>query len=262
MSDLRTKLDEKIPRSEISQRDGGGGAKLDYVSGYYVIKRLNEVFGQGNWSYSVLRRELTFSGPVKRYSGDVHSVSYLADVELIATIDGRSVRFTDVGYGDGTDKTNPGKAHELAAKEAVTDGLKRCAKNLGMSLGLALYDKAQENVDEEEPKSETKAARAEIETPRSNNGSPKAKGVGADTTTTPPMQAATTGTAHSNGTITAPQAKPALKSALKVLVAQGKATVPDLKKKYSFTEYDSLKDEDIIKLYNNVKRDYPELKLV
>jgi recombination DNA repair RAD52 pathway protein len=56
--------------------------------------------------------------------------------------------YGDVGYGDGSDKTNPGKAHELAAKEAVTDALKRCAKNLGMSMGLALYDKTQENVDE------------------------------------------------------------------------------------------------------------------
>jgi hypothetical protein len=32
----------------------------------------------------------------------------------------------------------------------VTDAVKRCAKNLGMSLGLALYDKSQENVDDGE----------------------------------------------------------------------------------------------------------------
>jgi recombination DNA repair RAD52 pathway protein len=43
-------------------------------------------------------------------------------------------------------------------KEAVTDGIKRCAKNLGMSMGLALYDKTQENVDEESNDTQAGAA--------------------------------------------------------------------------------------------------------
>lgn len=152
---LVAELDAKIPRQAISTRDAGRGRTLDYLSGYYVIKRMNEVFGQGNWSYSADVQKL-HEGTVKdRYDADVHSVHYMARVTLDVKIGEQHVTFfTDYGYGDGTDKVNPGKAHELAIKEAVTDGVKRCAKNLGMSLGLALYDKEQEFVDETENKQE------------------------------------------------------------------------------------------------------------
>lgn len=145
-------LDEKIPRSEVSTRDAGNGRSLDYVSGYYVVKRLNEVLLPGNWSYGA-EVSLISSGVLQTNRGDTHSTHYMAKVRLVAVVGGKPTEFTDYGYGDGTDKSNPGKSHELAIKESVTDGLKRCAKNLGMSLGLALYSKEQENVEEDGPKS-------------------------------------------------------------------------------------------------------------
>jgi DNA recombination protein Rad52 len=145
-AEIRKKLDEKIPRSAVSLRDGGGPKKLSYLEGWYVIARLNEVLGQGNWEYRTQTLQLVHSGEVN----GKQTVHYLATVLLAANINGNMVTFTDVGYGDGSDKYNIGKAHELAAKEAVTDAVKRCAKNLGMSLGLALYDKSQENVDDGE----------------------------------------------------------------------------------------------------------------
>lgn len=151
-ANLLVKLDAKIPRDAISTRDGGQGRKLDYLSGYYVIARMNELLGQGNWDYNSSVVKL-HEGLVKGRYGEVFSVHYMAQVTLRVTMPdgvGGTVysNFTDYGYGDGTDKVSPGKAHELAIKEAVTDGVKRCAKNLGMSLGLALYSKEQENVDE------------------------------------------------------------------------------------------------------------------
>jgi recombination DNA repair RAD52 pathway protein len=57
------------------------------------------------------------------------------------------VRVVDRGHGHGIDRY-VGAAVESAEKEAATDALKRCAKSLGMRLGLALYDKAQEHVAE------------------------------------------------------------------------------------------------------------------
>lgn len=151
-------LDSKIPRDVISQRDGGNGRSLSYLEGHYVIDRLNKILGVGKWAYGA---ELTkvFEGTVKdRYDNDVFNTSYIAKVRMVVTIGSETkevtTEFIDVGYGDGSDKKNPGKAHELAVKEAVTDGIKRCAKNLGMSMGLALYDKTQENVEDVQ---ETKA---------------------------------------------------------------------------------------------------------
>lgn len=140
--EIAAKLDEALDRDQVSQRQAGGGVTLDYVSGYYVIDRLNKVIGIGNWSYDVTKRDCVYQGEIE---GRFHA-NYLSEVSLYVNLGEGTVRFTDVGYGDGMDKKNPGKAHELASKESVTDALKRCAKNLGMSMGLALYDKEQTNV--------------------------------------------------------------------------------------------------------------------
>jgi recombination DNA repair RAD52 pathway protein len=157
-------LDKDIPRSAISERDGGSGKKLSYLAGYYVIDRLNKVVGIGNWAYtsdaqlvdsrSVEKEDKYTAGKINT----THHAHYLAKVRLVVHLpDSEATEFTDYGYGDGSDKLLPGKAHELAVKEAVTDGIKRCAKNLGMSMGLALYDKEQVNVSEEEaPKADAK----------------------------------------------------------------------------------------------------------
>lgn len=154
--ELVKELNSKIPRSEISTRDAGQGRSLDYVSGFYVIKRLNEVLGPGSWAYGA-EVSLISSGEVETYRGKAFSTHYMAKVRLVVTIGDKHTEFTDYGYGDGLDAKNQGKSHELAIKESVTDGLKRCAKNLGMSLGLALYDKSQENVEEnEKPREEPK----------------------------------------------------------------------------------------------------------
>lgn len=140
-------LDAKIPRDCISSREGGGRSKLSYLEGHYVIDRLNKVLGQGNWAYSA-EANLVHTDTAN------NSVHYLAKVRLVVDLPGEPERkrvtteFVDYGYGDGKDKYSIGKAHELAVKESVTDGIKRCAKNLGMSMGLALYNKTQENVED------------------------------------------------------------------------------------------------------------------
>lgn len=148
---LKRQLDAKIPRDVISARDGGGGRKLSYLEGHYVIARANEIFGQGNWQYQVIELTKTSDLPIETRSGVKQYTSYIAKVQVHAL----GVAFSDYGFGDGTD-ANPGKTHELAVKEAVTDGVKRALKNFGMSMGLALYDKSQENVDDGESEKQSK----------------------------------------------------------------------------------------------------------
>lgn len=160
-------LEESIPASVVSKRDAGNGMKLDYLEGWYVIDRLNTIFGNTNWSYEIEELKMVFEGEVR----GKYSVSYTAQVSLSvpkfsAKTSEKSYftesRYVDVGYGDGQDKTNPGKAHELAVKEAVTDAIKRCAKSLGKSLGLALYDKSREHVVGEIKAGSTKSAPARV----------------------------------------------------------------------------------------------------
>lgn len=138
IEEIQKELDAKIPRSVVSERDGGGGRKLSYLEGHYVIDRLNQVFGALNWSNEIL--DVINLGTPKP--------SYLVKVRL--TVHGLQAPIVKEGYGYGSDKS-ANSPHELAIKEAVTDGLKVAAKNLGMSMGLALYDKTQENVDDGEP---------------------------------------------------------------------------------------------------------------
>lgn len=136
-------LDENIPTSAVSQRQGGGNTSLSYLTAAYVINRLNQTLGVGNWSYN--------STLTKLYEGEVngkYTVSYAASVTLAVKLGSLSTQYTDVGFGDGSDR-NPSKPFELAMKEAVSDGLKRCAKNLGISCGLGLYFKGGEYIGDD-----------------------------------------------------------------------------------------------------------------
>lgn len=141
LEQVEVELDQKIPRDVVSLRDGGGGRKLSYLEGHYVIDRLNKVFGHLNWA-----KEIVDVREVKNETPRGTFPAYLVKVRLTVFVEGRAT--IKEGYGYGADKSSQ-NAHELAIKEAVTDALKVAAKDLGMSMGLALYDKTQENVEDE-----------------------------------------------------------------------------------------------------------------
>jgi len=140
LEDTQKELDSKIPRDVISLRDGGGGRKLSYLEGWYVIDRLNKIFGPLGWS-----KQITDIKQVVNTTSRGEFPAYLVKVKL--SIHHGSLDVVKEAYGYGADKSSQ-NAHELAIKEAVTDALKVAAKDLGMSLGLALYDKEQTNVDD------------------------------------------------------------------------------------------------------------------
>jgi hypothetical protein len=143
-------LDADTPRDVIEQREGGGAKKLSYLPGWHVINELNKIFGPDAWSYDVTELRCVHSGEFPGKYGAIQSASYVATVSLYVQFPGseQAKRITDVGFGNGTDKTDPGKPHELATKEAVTDAIKRCAKSLGMFLGLSLYTKSDEYIED------------------------------------------------------------------------------------------------------------------
>lgn len=163
---VREQLDAPIPRSAVSEREAGGGRSLSYVPGWYVIDRLNKIIGQGNWQYEAEDITRVYEGTTTNKRNQTgRAVAYTAKVRLTVEFGEKIVSFVDIGAGKGTDFNSGLEADESAVKEAVTDGLKRCAKNLGMSMGLALYDKSQENVSDEDESTngtrDTRAAKAE-----------------------------------------------------------------------------------------------------
>lgn len=234
---IQKELDTNIDKDVISTREQSG-MTLSYLETWYVIDRLNQVLGQGNWSYTVDTLTKVFEGKVTQRSGEVFSTSYTALVNLHVTIEGRTVVFSDVGYGSGTNKNNPGDAHEMATKGAVSDGIKRAAKNLGRSVGLALYDKEQQYVGTEKPKDEVKLATAPI--------------VGR-VTTTDTKQVEQTKTIGSN-------TKDLITASFKVLEAQKKITKEAFKMNYLGNRgISTVAPSELPAIFERMKKDYPQL---
>jgi DNA recombination protein Rad52 len=139
-------LNEKIPRDAVATRSGGGSKALSYLETWYVIDRLNAVFGNTGWdSETVEMRLVSEPGALPAYCARVRITA------CVSTGDGGYMKIVKEGTGWGSDKSklNP---HEMASKEAESDALKRAAMKFGRSLGLALYDKSQEFVENEMPK--------------------------------------------------------------------------------------------------------------
>src|ERR1700722_8424629 len=134
--ELKEQLDSNIPANAVSQRSQSGQT-LSYLETWYVIDRLNQVIGTDNWSWQIVKMDAI--------PGD--KMSFICHGVLIVDFGGgKFSQKTGIGYGSDKGKYNPG---EMASKEAESDAFKRAAMKFGRSLGLALYDKTQEYVDEE-----------------------------------------------------------------------------------------------------------------
>ena len=134
-----TELNKPLAREHIKQREKGG-ASLSYVEGWHVIAEANRIFGHGDWTRETVEMNMLHS-PEQNERGNI-MVSYSAKVRITA---GGVVR---EGWGFGSQVARfVGDAHEGAIKEAETDAMKRALMTFGNPFGLALYDKAQVNVE-------------------------------------------------------------------------------------------------------------------
>ena len=120
----RKELHAPLPRDVIKRLPG---KPAEYVSGHYVIDRLNKVFGHDGWTD-------TYEPPVV-VPGDRPLV------HVRGSLTAGGVTRWDTGVGVAAD----GKVDSLetALKGAFTDCLKRNARKLGDSFGLALYEKVE-----------------------------------------------------------------------------------------------------------------------
>jgi len=125
--DIEKALSEDVPAEMITQRSGGGGIKLDYVTGRFIKQRLNEIFGWSGWSMEVIDKQL--------FPDDC---TCFAHVRLTVMLREEGIEVTKDGmaYGHGR---KGGEGFDFAIAEAVTDALKRAAVLLGQQMGLSLY---------------------------------------------------------------------------------------------------------------------------
>ena len=132
-------LAKPLMRSAVKQRQGGGGKRLNYLEAWFVKQTANDIFGYDGWGYVVDEIRFLGSEVFKSSTGKEGTrVGYIAHVTLTCA----GVSKGDVGYGDAIEYNGSHiTPHELAAKEAVSDALKRCWTSFGDRFGLVLYDK-------------------------------------------------------------------------------------------------------------------------
>ncbi|KIM05734.1 MAG: DNA repair protein Rad52 [Sulfurovum sp. PC08-66] len=145
--DIQTQaLTQALDTKRIKNRSKANVA-LSYLEGFDVIDTANKVFGFGNWSYSVSTLE-----QVSQESNTNQNVviCYKAVVRLTIydQTHTKHISREDVGFGTGVAKTLA-DAYESAAKEAVTDAIKRCFRSFGNQFGNSLYDKSRNNTPQE-----------------------------------------------------------------------------------------------------------------
>ena len=133
-------LNQELDSSRIKTRDKGN-ISLSYIEGHDVIETANKVFGFGNWSYSISKLEHVSQ---EQNQNQNHVICYKAIVKVLIHSENHTqdVSREDVGFGTGVAKTQA-DAHEGAAKEAVTDALKRAMRSFGNQFGNSLYDKSR-----------------------------------------------------------------------------------------------------------------------
>jgi recombination DNA repair RAD52 pathway protein len=113
---------------------------MSYLEAYDVIAHLSRIFGPMGWdkevSYALIfetQREGAKTG---------WDVAYTAQCRLtVRDPEGNVLKVSeDVATGSAANQPIRADAHDLAIKSAVSDALKRAAKDLGNQFGLSLYD--------------------------------------------------------------------------------------------------------------------------
>lgn len=119
--------------------------KFSYLEAWDVIAHLTRIFGPLGWNKRV--QDVTLVHETENNSGR-WTVCYRATVMLeVYGADGFSYKVSeDVATGEAINQPSRGEAHDLALKTAVSEALKRAAKDLGNQFGLSLYDDGSLNV--------------------------------------------------------------------------------------------------------------------
>lgn len=135
-------LSQELESNRIKNRSKGD-VELSYLEGFDVIDTANRIFGYGNWSYNISILEQV-SQESNQNQNIVICYKAVVSVKVSDATHEKHINREDVGFGTGIAKTLS-DAHESAAKEAVTDALKRSMRSFGNQFGNSLYDKSRQH---------------------------------------------------------------------------------------------------------------------
>ncbi|MCG3668128.1 RAD52 family DNA repair protein [Aliarcobacter butzleri] len=141
-----TILTQELDSNRIKIREKGN-INLSYIEGFDVIDTANKVFGFGNWSYLISKLDQV-SQELNQNQNNVVCYKAVVQIQIHNTNHTLDVNRQDVGFGTGVAKSLA-DAHEGAAKEAVTDAIKRCFRSFGNQFGNSLYDKTKNHQNQD-----------------------------------------------------------------------------------------------------------------
>jgi DNA repair and recombination protein RAD52 len=137
--DVLEALSQPLDPARVKMVEARGGRKQPYLAAFDVKATANRIFGHDGWAPQVVELRCIGEERFQRDGKDGCRVGYVAIV--LVQVDGFCDR-SDVGYGDATEYGGSMvTCHELAAKEAVSDAMKRAMTSLGDQFGNSLYDK-------------------------------------------------------------------------------------------------------------------------
>ena len=140
-NDQQTKaLQSELSTDRIKVRDKAN-IKLSYLEGFDIIDTANNIFGYGNWAYTISSLEQV-SQEVNANQNVVVCYKAIVKVDVYDIDHNTMISRQDVGFGTGVARSLA-DAHENSAKEAVTDALKRSLRSFGNQFGNSLYDKSK-----------------------------------------------------------------------------------------------------------------------
>ena len=179
-------LNQPLDKKNVKQRKGGAGKQLSYIEAWHAIAEANRIFGFSNWDRTLKSLECVDQG--KRTDGKSgYTAHYIATVRIIVRFGEASaisrlgvveqihkevISREGTGYGNSYGFTQ-GEAHEVAAKEAESDAMKRALMTFGNPFGLALYDKAQTQVATNVPEIHTLEEPHSLAPPETTTPTPK-----------------------------------------------------------------------------------------
>lgn len=133
-------LQSELSKDRIKVRDKAN-IKLSYLEGFDIIDTANNIFGFGNWAYTISSLEQV-SQEVNANQNVVVCYKAIVKIDVYDIDHSTMISRQDVGFGTGVAR-NLADAHENSAKEAVTDALKRSLRSFGNQFGNSLYDKSK-----------------------------------------------------------------------------------------------------------------------
>jgi len=132
----------ELDSSRIKSRSKGN-ITLSYLEGFDIIETANKIFGYGNWDYHITTLQQV-SQETNQNQNNILCYKAVVKISVYDMQHTKSVSREDVGFGTGIAKTLA-DAHEGAAKEAVTDAIKRSFRSFGNQFGNSLYDKSRQH---------------------------------------------------------------------------------------------------------------------